>query len=151
MSSNSAARVGSVGAALCLATSLGACAGTHPAQIPAQHNTQTTFRAPPPPKHDNLGTGRLRHARFAVPPVVSVGLCTDGRRKCDYLNYAVFARLTRDIPRRPSGLIAANLDVNGLDDGDPIGRLSRPRFCFQQTVTTNLAAPAYPTRVGARV
>ena len=130
---------------------MSACEDTHPAAIPDKPNTQAALQPPPLPKHDNVGTGRLAHTRFAVPPVVSVIVCTKGGRKCLYLNYAVFARLTRDIPRRSSGLIAANFDVNGLDNGDPIGRMSKPRFCFQQTVATDYAEPAYPTRVGARV
>ena len=145
------ARLLSWGAVLYALVTLPGCDETQPASIPDRPATAPALAAPPPPKHANRGTGRLRHTRFAQPPIVTVDLCRGDRRKCGYINYAVFARLTRDVPRRPSGLIAAAFDVNGLDYLDPIGRMSRPRFCFEQSFSTSYLGPITPRRVGASV
>src|SRR4051812_10654128 len=131
--------------------------GDHPAAIPDRAGTDTVIAPTPPPRHDNVGTGRLRGTRFAVPPVVSIYPCHHPvkprrARDCNAATYAVFVRLTRDIPRRPSEMIAARFDVDGLDEGGPIGRQSRPKFCFEQSLgSSGYQSAGVPTRPGARV
>jgi hypothetical protein len=144
--------------ALLAALTVSAC-GEHPAATPDRPNTQTTVPATPPPQRNNVGTGLLRNTRFAVAPAVSVYPCPRPVRHprprshdCSFASYVVFARLTRDVPRRPSGMIAARFDVDGLSDGDPIGRASKPDFCFEQGLgTTGYQAVGVPTEPGARV
>jgi hypothetical protein len=80
---------------------------------------------------ENVGTGRLKGTRFVVPPIVVVGA---DRRYPVYVGYDIYAHLSRDIPRRPSGLIAAVFEINDVLGGDPIGRVSRPGHCFGQSM-----------------
>jgi hypothetical protein len=112
-----------------------------------------------PPARDNVGTGALRNNRFAVDPVVNVFICREGPRECPFASYAIFARLTRDIPLWSTGTLVAGFEVSGLEKGatppppaDPPGRQGRPRRCFQDGVATdNPQDHRIPTKVGARV
>jgi hypothetical protein len=108
---------------------------------------------------DNVGTGRLRNNRFAVDPVVLLYICHEGPRECPLAGYAIFARLTRDIPLWSSGKLVAAFEVRGLQKGatspprgDPPGRQGKRHRCFQDGVATDHPKDhRIPTTVGARV
>ena len=97
------------------------------------------------------GTGRLRNTHFAVRPVVMFGSNAD--ENGSYHGYSVYARLTRDLPRRKNGMVAADFSVNGVGAvGDPVVRFSAPLHCFlQSSIVSEEDVPKIPLRPRARV
>lgn len=93
----------------------------------------------------NRGTGSLAGNHFAVPPIVTSRTYTD-ERGLTTRSFAFYARLVRDVPRSRSGDPRIVFGLSGVEFGveDPVGRISRSRFCFSQVAGVERPPPSLP-------
>jgi hypothetical protein len=96
------------------------------------------------------GTGILSRTRFVKAPIIVYFK----PRKPDphFAGYTIYFRLTRDLPRNPSG--GRNGKFAPFEgSSDPIlGALAKPgRWCFGQDVSTDPTSSGLPTKAGAKI